>query len=45
MSFELACTLAEVPADRALAVTLGGYDVAVARNGDEVFVSPTPLNV
>jgi 3-phenylpropionate/trans-cinnamate dioxygenase ferredoxin subunit len=37
MSFELACTLAEVPADQALAVTLGTYEVAIARNGDEVF--------
>ena len=37
MSFELACSLAEVPTDRALAVTLGSYDVAVARAGDEVF--------
>ena len=37
MAFELACTLDEVPTDQALAVTLGRYDVAVARDGDEVF--------
>lgn len=37
MAFERACALDEVPTDRALAVTLGRYDVAVARDGDEVF--------
>ncbi len=37
MAFELACELAEVPEDQPLAVTLGRYDVAVARHGDEVF--------
>ena len=37
MAFELACTLDEIPTDQALAVTLGRYDVAVARDGDEVF--------
>jgi 3-phenylpropionate/trans-cinnamate dioxygenase ferredoxin subunit len=37
MSFERACALAEVPTDEALAVTLGRYDVAIARDGDEVF--------
>ena len=37
MTFELACELAEVPEDQPLAVTLGRYDVAVARHGDEVF--------
>ncbi len=37
MSFERACALDEVPADQALAVTLGRYDVAVARDGEEVF--------
>ena len=36
MSYERACALADVPDDRALAVTLGAYDVAIARDGDEV---------
>ena len=37
MTFERACALADVLEDEALAVTLGAQDVAVARNGDEVF--------
>ena len=37
MTFERACALADVPEDEALAVTLGDHDVAVARDGDEVF--------
>ena len=37
MTFAPACALADVPTDEALAVTIGRYDVAVARNGDEVF--------
>ena len=37
MSFERACALADVPTDEALAVTLGPLDVAIARDGDEVF--------
>ena len=37
MAFERACALADVPADQALAVTIGDYEVAVARDGDEVF--------
>jgi 3-phenylpropionate/trans-cinnamate dioxygenase ferredoxin subunit len=37
MTFASACALADVPTDQALAVTIGRYDVAVARNGDEVF--------
>ena len=37
MTFERACALADVPEDEAIAVTLGAQDVAVARNGDEVF--------
>lgn len=37
MTYERACALAEVPTDRALAVTLGRYDVAIARDGEEVF--------
>jgi 3-phenylpropionate/trans-cinnamate dioxygenase ferredoxin subunit len=37
MSFERACALAEVPLDEALGVTIGRYDIAVARHEDEVF--------
>ncbi|EON23888.1 Rieske (2Fe-2S) domain-containing protein [Nocardioides sp. CF8] len=37
MTFVRACALDEVPVDEALAVTIGDLDVAVARNGDEVF--------
>ncbi|MDN4174784.1 non-heme iron oxygenase ferredoxin subunit [Nocardioides sp. SOB77] len=37
MTFERACALADVPADEALAVTVGAHDVAVARDGDEVY--------
>jgi 3-phenylpropionate/trans-cinnamate dioxygenase ferredoxin component len=37
MAFVRACALSDVPADEALAVTLGAYEVAVARDGDEVF--------
>ena len=37
MGFERACTLEEVPSDEALAVVVGEYSVAVARDGDEVF--------
>ena len=37
MTFQRACSLDEVPTDTALAVTLDGHDIAVARDGDEVF--------
>jgi 3-phenylpropionate/trans-cinnamate dioxygenase ferredoxin subunit len=37
MSFVRACALADVPADEALAVTIDRYDVAVARDGDDVY--------
>ena len=37
MSFEKACAVADVPTDEALGVTVGAYDVAVARDGDEFF--------
>ena len=37
MTFERACALDEVPTDAALAVTLGRYEVAVARHEEEVF--------
>jgi 3-phenylpropionate/trans-cinnamate dioxygenase ferredoxin subunit len=35
MPFERACAASEVPDDEALGVTVGGYDVAVARCGEE----------
>lgn len=37
MGFELACALADVPTDEPLKVTLGRYDVALARCEDEIF--------
>ena len=37
MSFEFACTIDEIAADQAHKVVLGRYDVAIARDGDEVF--------
>jgi len=37
MTYLRACTLAEVPEDEALGVTLGRFDVALARHGDEFF--------
>ena len=37
MTFERACALDEIPADQALAVTLGRYEVAVARDGEDVY--------
>ena len=37
MGFERACAVADVPTDEALAVTMGRYEVAVARHEDEVF--------
>ncbi len=37
MSFERVCSLDEVPSDEALAVTVGRYDLAIARHEDEVF--------
>ena len=37
MAFERACAASEVPTDEALGVTVGGYDVAVARDGEEFF--------
>ena len=37
MAFERACALDEVKADQGLAVTLGRYEVVIARDGDEVF--------
>jgi 3-phenylpropionate/trans-cinnamate dioxygenase ferredoxin subunit len=37
MSFERACTTADVREDEALGVTIGDVDVAIARNDDEFF--------
>ena len=37
MAYERVCALADVQSDEALAVTVGGLDIAVARDGDEVF--------
>ncbi|MGY2703421.1 MULTISPECIES: non-heme iron oxygenase ferredoxin subunit [unclassified Nocardioides] len=37
MAFEKACALGDVPTDEALGVTVGSYDVAIARHEDEVF--------
>jgi 3-phenylpropionate/trans-cinnamate dioxygenase ferredoxin subunit len=37
MAFERACSLDDVPEDEALGVTLGAFEVAVARHGEEVF--------
>ncbi len=37
MTFERVCAVDDVPADEALAVVVGEYDVAVARDGDEFF--------
>lgn len=37
MTFELACTIDEIEADQAHKVVLGRYDIAIARDGDEVF--------
>ena len=37
MSFELVCALSDVPHDEALGVSVGGIDVAVARDGDDLY--------
>ena len=37
MTFERACALADVPEDEAVAVTLGAQEIALARNGEEVY--------
>jgi len=37
MAFERACSTTEVRADEALAVTLGAFEVAVARDGDDFY--------
>ncbi|MBM7520555.1 non-heme iron oxygenase ferredoxin subunit [Nocardioides nitrophenolicus] len=37
MSFERVASLADVPTDEALGVTVDRYDVAIARDGDDVY--------
>ncbi|QYJ04985.1 non-heme iron oxygenase ferredoxin subunit [Nocardioides panacisoli] len=37
MSFQRACAVADVPTDEAVAATIGAYEVAVARDGEEFF--------
>ncbi|CAN5572934.1 non-heme iron oxygenase ferredoxin subunit [soil metagenome] len=37
MSFEPACAASDVPTDEALGVTIGAFDVAIARDGEEFF--------
>ena len=37
MGFERACALSDLRDDAALAVTVGAYDVAMARDGEEIF--------
>ena len=37
MSFEKVCTVDEVPDDEALAVSIGDLDLAIARDGEEIF--------
>jgi 3-phenylpropionate/trans-cinnamate dioxygenase ferredoxin subunit len=37
MTFEKVCAVDDVPADEALAVTVGELDLAIARDGEEVF--------
>ena len=37
MAFERACALTEVPTDEALGVIVGDLEVAIARDGEEIF--------
>jgi len=37
MAFERVCTVDEVPGDEALAVEVGDLELAIARDGDEIF--------
>jgi len=37
VAFLEACAVTDVPHDEALAVTIGAYEVAIARDGDELF--------
>jgi 3-phenylpropionate/trans-cinnamate dioxygenase ferredoxin subunit len=37
MAFQRACAVSEVPSDEGIKVTLGRYDVVVARDGDDIY--------
>ncbi len=37
MAFAPTCAVSDIPEDEAVAVTVGAYEVAVAKDGDEVF--------
>ena len=37
MAYEKVCAVDEVPGDEALAVTIGDLELAIARDGDEIF--------
>lgn len=37
MTFERACALSDIPADEGLAVDVGRYTVALARDGEDVY--------
>ena len=37
MTFERACAVSEVPTDEALGVLVGDLEVAIARDGEEIF--------
>ena len=37
MAFEKVCTVDEVPGDEALAVSINDLDLAIARDGEEIF--------
>lgn len=37
MAFERVCSVDEVPSDEALSVSAGRYDLAVARDGDDIY--------
>ncbi len=37
MTFERACAVSEVPTDEALGVVVGDLEVAIARDGEEIF--------
>jgi 3-phenylpropionate/trans-cinnamate dioxygenase ferredoxin subunit len=37
MSFERACAVSEVPTEEALGVLIGDLEVAIARDGEEIF--------
>ena len=37
MAFQRACAVSDVPSDEGIKVTLGRYDVVVARDGDDIY--------